>query len=62
MSRRGAAVAQRQPQAAGLRDERAGLILLARRKEGMSRRLLKFSGGSGDDYATFSTAFTNPSC
>ena len=29
---------------------------------GMSRRLLKFSGGSVDDYATFSAAVTSPSC
>ena len=29
---------------------------------GMSRRLLKFSGGSVDDYATFSTSTTRPSC
>ena len=28
----------------------------------MSRRLLKFSDGSVDDYATFSTATVNPSC
>ena len=28
----------------------------------MSRRLLKFSGGSVDDYATFSTATASPSC
>ena len=28
----------------------------------LSRRLLKFSGGSGDDYATFSTSVTSPSC
>ena len=28
----------------------------------MSRRLLKFSGGSVDDYATFSTSLTSPSC
>jgi hypothetical protein len=28
----------------------------------MSRRLLKFSGGSVDDYATFSTSTTRPSC
>ena len=30
--------------------------------EAMSRRLLKFSDGSVDDYATFSTATVNPSC
>jgi len=29
---------------------------------GLSRRLLKFSGGSVDDYAIFSDTFTNPSC
>jgi len=30
---------------------------------GMSRRLLKFSGGSVDDYATFSApGLTSPSC
>jgi hypothetical protein len=30
---------------------------------GMSRRLLKFGGGSVDDYATFSAScFTSPSC
>ena len=30
---------------------------------GMSRPLLKFSGGSADDYATFSASFTTkPSC
>jgi hypothetical protein len=28
----------------------------------MSRRLLKFSGGSVDDYATFSTTSAIPSC
>ena len=28
----------------------------------LSRRLLKFSGGSGDDYATFSASVTSPSC
>ena len=28
----------------------------------MSRRLLKFGGGSVDDYATFSTSTTKPSC
>ena len=28
----------------------------------LSRRLLKFSGGLGDDYATFSTSVTSPSC
>jgi L-alanine-DL-glutamate epimerase-like enolase superfamily enzyme len=28
----------------------------------MSRRLLKFSGGSVDDYATFSTSTPSPSC
>ena len=27
----------------------------------LSRRLLKFSGGSGDDYATFSTCVASPS-
>ena len=32
-------------------------------RRGMSRRLLKFGGGSVDDYATFSTSgFTMPSC
>ena len=30
---------------------------------GLPRSLLKFSGGSGDDYATFSASFpTSPSC
>jgi hypothetical protein len=28
----------------------------------MSRPLLKFSGGSVDDYVTFSKAFVIPSC
>ena len=28
----------------------------------LSRRLLKLSGGSVDDYATFSTSVTSPSC
>jgi hypothetical protein len=28
----------------------------------LSRRLLKFSGGSVDDYATFSVSVTSPSC
>jgi hypothetical protein len=28
----------------------------------LPRRLLKFSGGSIDDYATFSSFFTSPSC
>ena len=31
-------------------------------QEALSRRLLKFSGGSGDDYATFSASVTSPSC
>ena len=30
--------------------------------QALSRRLLKFSGGSGDDYATFSASVTSPSC
>ena len=34
---------------------------LAQRRE-LSRRLLKLSGGSVDDYATFSTSVTSPSC
>ena len=43
------------------------LALFARQQTGeaapeLSRRLLKFSGGSGDDYATFSTSVTSPSC
>jgi len=28
----------------------------------LSRRLLKFSGGSVDSYATFSVSVTSPSC
>ena len=35
---------------------------LRARSGAMSRRLLKFSGGSVDDYATFSTATASPSC
>ena len=35
---------------------------LQQQSAAMSRRLLKFSDGSVDDYATFSTATVNPSC
>ena len=38
----------------------ANALLTSRRA--LSRRLLKFSGGSGDDYATFSASVTSPSC
>lgn len=37
-------------------------VAVTPRRTGMSRRLLKFGGGSVDDYATFSTSFTSPSC
>jgi hypothetical protein len=39
-------------------------VTFGRRAWGMSRRLLKFSGGSvdGSYYATFSSAMTRPSC
>ena len=41
----------------------AATQLLAVLPGGMSRRLLKFSGGSVDDYATFSApGLTSPSC
>ena len=40
---------------------RPGLVLMDR--AGLPRSLLKFSGGSVDDYATFSASFTtSPRC
>ena len=35
---------------------------LALQAEAMSRRLLKFNGGSVDDYATLSTPTLSPTC
>jgi len=45
-------------------DEKTATKYCHRDPEGMSRRLLKFSGGSVDGpyYATFSSAMTRPSC
>jgi len=44
-------------------DERTIALIKQARTEGMSRRLLKLSGGSVDGayYATFSSAMTSPS-
>jgi alkylation response protein AidB-like acyl-CoA dehydrogenase len=41
---------------------RKSFVTSAGHAEAMSRRLLKFSGGSVDDYATFSTSTASPSC
>jgi hypothetical protein len=38
------------------------VVILSNSPLAMSRRLLKFSGGSVDDYATFSTSTASPSC
>ena len=50
--------------AVGVRAQNAGTVLTSASTAmgELSRRLLKLSGGSVDDYATFSTSVTSPSC
>ena len=42
--------------------DRTPSVTLFRVLSAMSRRLLKFTGGSVDDYATLSTPTLSPSC